>query len=304
MTPLVKKGLLAVGVAIVLALLGGGGVVYSKLASYDASMEKVYDLPLPAITLSDDPAVLARGEHLSKSLASCAISECHGSDLAGGKSIVMGPLGTVTGPNITKGGLGGVYTDAELVRLIRHGVKKDGRSVTFMPSFEFNWLPESDIVAIVSFIRSRPAVEKTNGPIEIGLLGKFVDRQGGIKLDIAGRIDHQNLPQGGPPQPTAAYGKNVALFCTGCHGDTFSGGAIPGAPPEIPIPTNITSHPTGIQDWSEADFYKLLDTGIKKNGEKLDPFMPLEALTNMDAVERKALWEYLRSLPPLPFGGR
>jgi hypothetical protein len=197
-----------------------------------------------------------------------------------------------------------VYTDAELIRLIRHGVKKDGRSVAFMPSFEFNWLPESDVEAIVSYIRSRPAVEKPNGSIKIGLLGKIIDRQGGIKLDVAGRIDHQNLPQGGPPAPTAEYGKNVALFCTGCHGDTFSGGAIPGAPAEIPIPTNITSHATGIQDWTEADFYKMLDTGVKKNGEKLDPFMPLEALTNMDEIERKALWKYLRSLPPLPFGGR
>lgn len=304
MTPIIKKGLLGLGALVVLACVAGGGFVYTQIASYDASMEKIYDVPLGNFTITNEPAVLARGEHLAKSIASCAIVECHGSDLAGGSTIAMGPLGTITGPNITKGGLGAAYTDAELIRLIRHGIKRDGRSVTFMTTFDFNWLPLSDVEAIVAYVRSRPAVEKPNGPINIGLLGKVLDRQGGVKLDVAGRIDHQNLPQGGPPAPTAAYGKNVALFCTGCHGETFSGGAIPGAPAEIPIPTNITPHATGIQDWTEADFNALLDTGIKKDGEKLNPFMPLQALTSMDAIERKALWEYLRSLPPLPFGGR
>ena len=90
----------------------------------------------------------------------------------------------------------------------------------------------------------------------------------------------------------------------GCHGESYGGGPIPGAPPDLPIPSNITPDATGIKDWSYADFEKMLDTGIKKNGQKLNPFMPLEALTNMDETERKALWAFLRSLPAKPFGSR
>ena len=38
----------------------------------------------------------------------------------------MGPLGTMQAPNITAGGRGGEYWDAEFARLILHGVKRDG----------------------------------------------------------------------------------------------------------------------------------------------------------------------------------
>lgn len=304
MRPTVRKGLLGVGALLAVAVIGGGAFLYSKIAAYDASMEKVYDIVLPKVQLSTDPEVLARGEHLTRSLASCAIAECHGSDFSGGRPIELGPLGTITGPNITGDGLGAVYSDGELARLILHGIKKDGRSVTFMPAFEFNWLPESDINAVISYIRSRPNIQKGNGISQIGLLGKFLDRQGRIKLNVAERIDHKDIKRAPPPEPTAGYGSYVARLCTGCHGDGFAGGAIPGAPPEIPIPSNITPHESGIGAWSYEDFTTLLDTGIRKNGAKLNAFMPLEALNHMDETERKALWEYLRSLPPRPFGER
>jgi hypothetical protein len=126
-----------------------------------------------------------------------------------------------------------------------------------------------------------------------------------MPLDVARRIDHHAArPDVPTPAPTAQYGKYLALLCTGCHGHGLSGGKIPGAPPELPIPTNITPHETGIKAYTEADFMRLLNTGIKRNGKKLDPFMPLPALTAMNDVEKKALWLYLRSLPPKPFGGR
>jgi len=53
-----------------------------------------------------------------------------------------------------------------------------------------------------------------------------------------------------------------------------------------------------------SDFNKLLDQGIRKNGKKLDPFMPVEALAKMNQIERRALWAYLEAVPARPFGGR
>jgi hypothetical protein len=84
----------------------------------------------------------------------------------------------------------------------------------------------------------------------------------------------------------------------------MSGGPIPGAPSDFPVPLNLTPDATGLQGWTYADFEKLATTGIRKNGKKLASFMPIEAIAKMDDVERHALWAYLQSLPPTPFGQR
>jgi mono/diheme cytochrome c family protein len=239
-----------------------------------------------------------------ESIAACAASDCHGSDLAGGKPIVMGPVGTFRGPNITPAGLGAAYSDGELIRLLLHGVRKDHRSVRFMPVHETNWLPDSDLIAILSYVRSVPPVEKASGESEVGVLAKVLDRHDMLTIDVARRIDHAKRETAPAPAPTAAYGAFIARACTGCHGPTLSGGKIPGAPPEMPMPTNLTPHETGLKAWTFADFEKMLATRERPDGSKLDAFMPVEALGNMNDVERQALWAYLQSLPAKKLGGR
>jgi len=63
-------------------------------------------------------------------------------------------------------------------------------------------------------------------------------------------------------------------------------------------------HETGLKDWTYQDFTTLLREGKRKNGKVLDPFMPFEALKNLNEVEMSALWAYLQSVPPHPFGAR
>lgn len=299
-----KKITCIVGGILGFAGIGLAAYVWKQTSAFDESMARVYDIPPSDLRAVQSAMTIDRGRHLAKTLGSCALSECHGSDLAGGTTIELGPLGAVTGPNITGSALGAAYSDDELVRLIRHGVKKDGTSVIFMPSHEFNWLPDDDLVALLSYLRSVPDVARSNGVVRVGLLGKILDRRGEIIFDVARRIDHEHIERAPAPTPTQDYGKYIGRFCTGCHGEAFSGGPIPGAPPSIPIPTNITPHESGLQSWSYQDFVRLLDSGIKKDGKKLDPFMPLSALTDMNDVERRALWEFLRSLPGRPSGNR
>jgi hypothetical protein len=297
----VLQGIL--GIALVLGL---SGFVYVRVevSAYDKSMERVYDIPVPTVTISKDPAVLERGNHLAHSVMPCAVDDCHGGDLAGGKTTVMGPLGTLTAPNISAAGLGAAYTDGELVRLLRHGIKKDGRSVRFMPVQDSNWLPEADLVAIVSYLRTMPPVDKPNGPCEFGTLAKVLDQRGQVAVDVARHIDHDHVELAPPPSPTVDYGRFLGRLCTGCHGEHLSGGPIPGAPSSIPVPLNLTPHETGLQGWTYDDFAKLLDTGERKNGKKLDPFMPLAAFKNYDDTERHAIWAFLQTLPPTPLGNR
>src|SRR5262249_35459277 len=139
----------------------------------------------------------------------------------------------------------------------------------------------------------------------VGFIGKVLDRFDVLPLDVARRIDHTARPAAAPePAPTAEYGAYIGKLCTGCHGTGLSGGPIPGAPPDLPIPANITPHETGIKLYTEADFIRMCDTGIKRDGKKLNPFMPQPTLAAMNAIEKRALWAYLQSVPPKPFGNR
>lgn len=305
MKPIVKKILLGVGAFLGLGALGAGGYVMMQVRAFDESMLKVYDTPAPAIKASTDAAVIARGKHLVDGVAGCSSKDCHGKDLSGGNTLTMGPLGTMTGPNITPGGSTAAYSDGELARLIRYGIKKDGRSAQFMPAPEVNWMPDDELTAVVSYVRSVAKSDKPNGTLHFGTLAKVLDRQGKLDVDVARKVASKGkLEFAGKPEPTAAYGKFIAQGCTGCHGETLSGGPIPGTPPSLPAPLNLTPHETGLKGWTYEDFVKLLEKGDRKNGQKLNPFMPIENYGQMDEIEKKALFAYLQTLPARPFGGR
>ena len=295
----IALGLLAL---IALVLVSGGIYAYAQTSAYDASVAKVYDVaPLP-LARTSDPAAITRGKHLTESIVGCALNDCHGPDLGGGKVTDGGPIGTMVAPNMTN--ILPAYNDGELARLIRHGIKKDGRTVRFMSVNEFNWITDADVVAVLSYVRTVPAVERTTPPMNIKTLGKVLDRRGQIPIDVARRIDHARIETGPPPSPTADYGRYIARLCIGCHGDHLSGGPIPGAPSDFPVPLNLTPHETGLKGWTLEDLEKVATTGVNKKGKRLDAFMPVEAIAHMDDVEKRALWAYLQSLPPAPFGGR
>lgn len=298
-----KKILIGVLSVLGLVLLSGTGFAAYQVTAYDQSMSKVYAVALPEVQLSTDPTVLERGKHLAESLGSCL--DCHGDDLGGKLMVDMGPVGVVHTPNITAGGVLAQYSDAELLRLLREGVKRDGKSLMFMPAGDFRWWPEADLVAVASFVRAQPAVKRASTPSTIGALGKVLDRVDMIPIDIARRIDHDRPPELAPtPAATKEYGRFLGQLCQGCHGPTLSGGPIPGAPPDMAVPANITPHASGLARYDEATFYRVITTGVRPDGRKLDPMMPIATLAAMNDVEKKALWLYLRSVPPKPFGGR
>ncbi len=299
-----KKILIGVAAAIGLVLLGTGVYGFRLVADFDASLEHVYQVPIPVVTRSTEPAVVARGKHLVESIGACATRDCHGTDLGGGKLLDLGPIGTVSGPNLTSAGVGAAYSDGELLRLLQRGLKRDGRGVRMMPVQDFGWLPERDVVAMISYLRTVPAVERQVPPMVVKPLAKILDRRNELVWDVARRLETVPVAQVPVPSDSVEYGAFLARLCTGCHGERLSGGPIPGAPPSLPVPLNITPDASGMKDWSYADFENLLQTGVRKNGQKLNPFMPVEALVRLDGTERKALWNYLRSVPARPFGQR
>lgn len=301
---MLKKVLLGLAGLVVLVLLGVGGYVMSQVSAFDQAIAKKYDLPIPQITLSQDPAVLERGKHLAESLGGCM--SCHGENFGGGKVEDLGPLGKIVHFNVTagKGGRLAEYTDGELARLLRHGVKKDGTSARLMPAQEFWWWPDEDRVALISYLRTVPPVDGQPGQVEFSTLAKVLDRMDSIPIDQARRVDHVTPAKVVPPSESAEYGAQIAHICHGCHNPALTGGPIPGAPPNFGIPKNLTPHETGLKDWTYDDFRKVVTTGVKRDGSKLSEFMPVESFKNWNETELKALWAHLGSLPPRPTGAR
>jgi hypothetical protein len=286
-----------------LSLLGAAIRVGLDIRAFDASMSRVYEVPTPALVSSMDPAVVTHGEQLAQSVGGCTSASCHGADLGGGRTFALGPLATISGPNIT-GAVLAKYSDGELARLLERGIKKDGRGVLFMPVQNFSWLPPADFAAIVSFLRSAAPVERASGPLQVTWLGKVLDRRGRANLDVARRLDGQSPVVSPPSAPTAEYGAFLGRACTTCHGEHLAGGRMSALPSSMPVPLNLTPDATGLSEWSFEDFDRLLSTGVRRNGKKLDPFMPMDAFMKYDGVQKRALWAYLRSLPPRPFGSR
>jgi mono/diheme cytochrome c family protein len=130
--------------------------------------------------------------------------------------------------------------------------------------------------------------------------------KGVLPLLPAERVDHSAVhPAAIAPAPTVEYGRYVVSVagCQGCHGPTLSGGPIPGAPPEMGIPANIT--PKGIGHYTEADFFTALRDGKRPAGTMIDTAnMPVRWTKLMTDDEVRAVFAYLKTVPPKEFGGR
>ncbi len=298
----VLKGLAGGVLALIVLLLA---IVAYQLFAFGRAAEASYDVAPLDLVASTDSTVIARGEHIAASFGGCFA--CHGTDLSGRLIEDLGPIGKMIGPNLTNGagGIGRDYSDGELARAIRYGIGRDNQTLMFMPTPEHAWWPDSDLLAVVSYLRTVPPVAKTLEATTIGPLGKVLSQFGMMELQSARAAEDAPPRDSAPaPEPTAAYGEFLAIGCIGCHGEGFSGGRIPGAPASLPIPSNLTPHETGLAAWSREDFDSVISTGIGLDGRTLDPFMPLAGIAGLNETEKQAIWAYLQSLEPKEFGGR
>jgi mono/diheme cytochrome c family protein len=96
----------------------------------------------------------------------------------------------------------------------------------------------------------------------------------------------------------------VAGDCAACHsargGQPFAGGAALATPfGGVPAP-NLTPDPqTGIGAWSFEDFWRALHEGRGRGGELLYPVFPYTSYTRVSRDDARAIFAYLRSLPPV-----
>lgn len=285
------------------------------------------DTPKPDLAASDDPAVIARGAYLVDAVAHCGA--CHAKaeeyigiergkpqTIAGGHEWHMGPLGTIRSPNVTPHATGiADYTDPELARAIRHGIKKDDTGALFMMSV--GPMSDDDLVAIMSYVRSVEPVDRAVADNEIGVMGKVL-----FQTAMAFFQTPHDYARVAPPfvresdTPDAGRGKYLAEgpgFCAGCHTEyeivddqlgfaspVLSGNATEPFPDDSEegfefIAPNLTPHPTSVTaGWTKEQFMTRFRTGRVYAASP----MPWETYRNMTDVDLESIWLHLQSLPP------
>ena len=113
-------------------------------------------------------------------------------------------------------------------------------------------------------------------------------------------IDH-DAPRPTSPAPgtTREYGEYLAVVCAACHGEHFSGGAVPGESSDAPKAANLT---TLAQSWSEEDFIQAMRTGATPIGKQMDAkYMPWNRFRTLSDDELKTLWLFFGTLEPREF---
>jgi mono/diheme cytochrome c family protein len=291
-----KKLWIALAGVVSAPILLGGIAIGVAVASANSHINAQWDVTPPVGTFATGDDQLAEGARLYRARG-CA--DCHGADGAG-VVFIEGPVGRFIGANLTTGahGIAADYSDLDFVRSIRHGIGTDGQALLFMPSHEFWGMSDRDMGALLTHIRALPPVDTEPDDQQVGLLGKVLYAAGQFPLIPAEMVDHAR-PRNAEPvvAATVEYGAYLAEGCRGCHGANLSGGAIPGAPPDMPIPTNITPHESGLQGWTAEHFEAAMRTGVRPDGTNLNPFMPWANLALMTDTEIDALWAYLQTVP-------
>jgi mono/diheme cytochrome c family protein len=286
--------------ALVILVVVVAGAVY---ALSERKIRKRYDTRVDPIAIRTDSASIARGEHLTRNVLNCTL--CHGADLGGAVYSSSPAMGTMAGPNLTRGvgGVGGDYTVADYLRAIRRGVRRDGRSLIVMPSEVFAHISQQDIGAVIAYLQSVPPVDRDVPKSGFGPVGRALLAAGKMNILVAGKTPDLTPPVSVARDTTAAYGKYLADIsgCHGCHGFGLSGGRVAG-PPDLPPASNLT--PAGIGGWAEADFVRALREGKRPDGSVLDEFMPWKVFRGMTDAELRALWLYLETVPAKPFGNK
>ncbi|HEY0681923.1 MAG TPA: cytochrome c [Steroidobacter sp.] len=249
------------------------------------------------------PEVIERGRYLVYGPAHCA--ECHGADLSGGREFASnGLFGRVIAPNLTTdpiAGLGDVSDDA-LVQSLRYGVSRHGRPM--LPYMVYFALADDDLQAIVSFLRTVPAVPGVAPQDGLSALGRF-----SVQHLLPRQLPTERPSEHVEPGRNAEYGSYLAdavAVCRGCHtrrrwngtftGTPYAGGTkIRGESGEFIAP-NLTPGPEGVLNSdSEQNFIdRFRRTGPSKQGSP----MPWSSYARMSDMELGAIYRYLRSLPP------
>ncbi len=256
---------------------------------------------------------LERGEYLVRGIAGCG--NCHtplgpdGFDMnleLAGRLVEQNEAFTAVAANITPAGRISGWSDAELKRAIREGIRPDGSVIgPPMPFSMYRGLSDTDLDAIVAFLRTLPPIENDPG---ISTYNIPLPPAWGPPVDTVADV---------PAGVTVEYGAYLAgpvTHCLECHTpmgpqgpmletDLGRGGFEFPGPWGVSVSANLTSHADGLAEYSDEEIAAMITEGKRPDGSDMLPPMPYSYLAHMKDDDVAAILLYLRSLPPLPDAG-
>ena len=307
-----KKILKWTGIILLVLIAGLTVLIFSR-------QHIKFDASYPNIKASTDSAILARGKYLIYGPAHCAA--CHApaskrADVENGELVTLSggnefkiPIGSIWSPNLSSDketGIGNLK-DEEIARALRYGVGHDGRALfAFMP---FQNASEADLTAIISYLRTMPAVKNKVSGKQLNFMGKAVNAFLIKPVSPTGTpIDYIK------PDSSVEYGKYLAnnvANCRGCHtnrnlktgefiGPDYAGGMHfeddNGTTGEFWTPNLTPDKTTGrIIDWTEQMFIDRLRKGRVYPASP----MPWGPFKNLSETDLKALYRFLKTVPPV-----
>jgi cytochrome c553 len=256
---------------------------------------------LSPAAFGQDARLVARGTYLMDSIVACG--NCHAQrdkegrvladkGLSGGLVFDEEPFKAYA-PNITPDPETGIgrWTEAQIVRAIREGIRPDGSLIgPPMPIEFYHRMADDDARALAAYLKAQPPVknlvpkETIVAPPRSDLVkyGEYLAGPLGHCMDC-----HSPWTQTGPD-----------MRFVGAGGNPFKG------PWGISVSANITPGASGLKGWTDAEIARAIREGVSRNGTRLKPPMAYDWYRNVSDDDMKALIAYLRSLKPLPIGGQ
>ena len=263
------------GLAVIAILITwiGGGIVAGRM----------YDIPPSTFATNDKTADKREGRRIALTLG--CFDGCHGDGLGG--SVFHDDLlvGTFVAPDLTR--TFAELSDAELDSVIRHGVRRNGKSTFIMPSSGLHHLSDEDLNNIAAFIRSQPLGDGPGYAAKPGLIARFFLLIREFQPQAQNILDGAPWMSGSPSRTSPDAGQYLAITaCAECHGMDLRG------------ENGFTPPLATVAAYSLEDFHVLMKSGVAIGNRELDLMKDVATgrFVHFTDSEVEALHGYLRSL--------
>ena len=293
--------------------------------------------PASQLTVELTPERIARGRYLAINVLQCV--DCHSErdwGLYGGPP--RAPIGAgracltrdteAAGVNVGQAHFPGVlcirnitpdvatgigdWTDGEIIRAVREGVDHRGKGLfPIMPYFVYAHVADTDMQAVVAFLRSMPPVKSAQTP------ERHVDFPMNLLIQLWPKPVATPVLAPDPSDPVA-YGRYLATIarCEFCHTPRpmnsmqgFPGREFAGGMPffltreRIMYTMNLTPHETGLGPWTKERFIALFRSRTVPRPVTLkeNTLMNWSAFAGMTDQDLGALYDFFRTLPPVAY---
>lgn len=240
-----------------------------------------YPLPSHALAVTPSSAMAAEGKRLAH-IDGCF--SCHGPALAG-KVVFRGWFGTrITAPNLTT--FVQHASNAELDAAIRYGLTSHRTSLIEMPSITMIRSSDSDVAAIIAYLRTLTPKPDAAPKTRWRFGGKAMLAMHLLPIE-AERVDRSTRGPIQTPTDPMALGRYLThAHCSVCHGSNLSGEAIVSSP----------GLRFSIVHYSPAAFLHFFRTGEGRigHGTKIMTKMIRSRFHKLNDAEVQAIFTYLQ----------